>query len=77
MIEAAQQSMQLQQMPFYYPLNTPGLIQAAAAAAAGVGQPQNIMIPSAGSSAGQTTSAPPSIYYQGVYPGIKKETFSF
>jgi hypothetical protein len=61
--------MQLQQIPFYYPINTPGLIQAAAAAA-GVGPPQNIMIPSANSSGGPGTSAQPSIYYPGMYPGI-------
>ncbi|CAF4750097.1 unnamed protein product, partial [Rotaria magnacalcarata] len=27
---AAAQSMQLQQIPFYYPINTPGIIQTAA-----------------------------------------------
>jgi hypothetical protein len=72
-IEATPQSMQLQQIPFYYPINTSGIIQAAAAAAAGVGPPQNIMIPSTGSSAGPNTSAPPSIYYQGMYAGINKQ----
>ena len=61
--------MQLQHVPFFYPQS---IIQAAAAAAAGVGPPQNIMIPSAGSSGGPTAQAPPSIYYQGVYPGINK-----
>jgi hypothetical protein len=66
--------MQLQQIPFYYPINTQGIIQAAAAAA-GVGPPQNIMIPSAGSSAGPGTSAPPSIYYQ--YPGKNKKEICF
>jgi hypothetical protein len=71
--------MQLQQIPFYYPINTSGIIQAAAAAAAaGVGPPQNIMVPSAGSSGGPATSAPHSIYYQGVYSGKNKKTsFSF
>jgi len=69
--------MQLQQIPFYYPINTSGIIQAAAAAA-GVGPPQNIMIPSAGSSGGPATSAPHSIYYQGVYSGKnKKKSFLF
>jgi hypothetical protein len=68
--------MQLQQMPFYYPINT-SLIQAAAAAT-GVGPPQNIMISSGGSSGGQATAGPHSIYYQGVYPGKKiKQSFSF
>jgi hypothetical protein len=58
--------MQLQQIPFYYSVNTPGgLIQAAAA----VGQHQNIMIPSASSSAGQATQGLPPIHYAGVYPG--------
>jgi len=61
--------MQLQQIPFYYPINTSGIIQAAAAAA-GVGPHQNIMIPSGSSSGGQATQAPPSLYYPGVYPGI-------
>jgi hypothetical protein len=59
--------MQLQQIPFYYPINTSGIIQAA-----GVGPPQNIMIPSAGSSGGPATQAPPSIYYPGIYTGINK-----
>jgi hypothetical protein len=69
--------MQLQQIPFYYPINTPGIIQAAAAAAAGVGPPQNIMIPSANSSGGPNSQAQPSIYYPGVYPGmLKKLCFS-
>ncbi|CAF1556468.1 unnamed protein product, partial [Adineta steineri] len=58
------QSMQLQQIPFYYTAG--GLIQAAAAP--GVGQPQNIMMPSGSSSAGPGVAAPPSLYYSGVYP---------
>ncbi|CAF0809537.1 unnamed protein product [Rotaria sp. Silwood1] len=66
--QATPPSMQLQQIPFYYPINTSGIIQAAAAAASGVGPPQNIMIPSTSSSAGPATPAPPSIYYPGVYP---------
>ncbi|CAF2363792.1 unnamed protein product [Rotaria sp. Silwood2] len=65
--QATPASMQLQQIPFYYPINTSGIIQAAAAAASGVGPPQNIMIPSTSSSAGPATSAPHSIYYPGVY----------
>ncbi|UJR25408.1 hypothetical protein I4U23_006755 [Adineta vaga] len=49
------------QHQFFYPINTPGMIQAT-----GVGPPQNIMISSAPSSAGPTTPVPP-IYYQGLY----------
>ncbi|CAF4341956.1 unnamed protein product, partial [Adineta steineri] len=55
--------MQLQQIPFYYPVNASGLIQATA----GVGQPQNIMIPSASSSAGQASSGLPPLHYTSVY----------
>jgi hypothetical protein len=55
--------MQLQQIPFYYhPVNTSGLIQAAA------GQPQNIMISSANSSGGPGTP----LHYTGVYAGKVK-----
>ncbi|CAF4917233.1 unnamed protein product, partial [Rotaria magnacalcarata] len=64
---AAAQSMQLQQIPFYYPINTPGIIQTAATAASGVGPPQSIMIPSTSSSAGPATPAAQSIYYPGIY----------
>ena len=60
--------MQLQQIPFYYPVNSSGMIQAAT----GVGQPQNIMIPSAGSSAGPTTQGLPSFHY---HPGVYAGTF--
>jgi hypothetical protein len=67
--------MQLQQIPFYYPINS-SVIQAAAAAA-GVGPPQNIMISSGGSSGGPGTSGPHSIYYQGVYPGKNNKTIFF
>jgi hypothetical protein len=65
--------MQLQQIPFYYPINTSGIIQAAT----GVGPHQNIMIPSAGSSGGPGTQAQPSIYYPGVYTGINNIKFLF
>ena len=58
--------MQLQQIPFYYPINTSGLIQAAAAHC--VGQPQNIMIPSASSSGGQLHRSTFNILSR-VYPG--------
>lgn len=57
--------MHLQQIPFYYPMNTSGLIQAAT----GVGQPQNIMIPSTNSSAGSATPGLPPIHYAGIYAG--------
>ena len=52
------------QIPLYYQLN-PGLIQTAA----GVGQPQNIMISSANSSGGQVTPGLTPLHYAGVYPG--------
>jgi hypothetical protein len=70
-IETGSPSMQLQQIPFYYPINSQGIIQAA-----GVGPHQNIMIPSGSSSSGQGTSAPPPIYYSGVYAGIFQKIFS-
>ncbi len=57
--------MQLQQIPFYYPVNASGIIQAAANA----GQPHNIMIPSASSSAGQASSGLHPLHYAGVYAG--------
>ena len=63
------QSMQIPQMPFYYPinaLNIPG-----ASVAAGVGPSQNIMISSAGTSGGPASQVPPPLYYtSGVYQGI-------
>jgi hypothetical protein len=56
--------MQLQQIPFYYPFNASGLIQATTAS----GQPQNIMISSGNSSAGPTTPGLHPFHY-GVYTG--------
>jgi hypothetical protein len=55
-------------MPFYYSVNSSGLIQAAAA----VGQHPNIMIPSASSSGGPATPGLSSLHYAGVYPGKVK-----
>lgn len=69
--------MQLQQIPFYYPINTQGIIQATATSAQSVGPPQSIMIPSTNSSAGPGTSAPPPIYYPGVYTGIIETIYYF
>jgi hypothetical protein len=60
--------MQLQQLPFYYSLNAPGLVQANAA----VGQPQNIMIPSANSSGGSATPGLPPLHYANIYAGKVK-----
>ena len=56
--------MQLPQMPYYCPINAQGIIQAG-----GVGPPQNIMVSSGTSSAGQMMSAPTSYYYPGSYTG--------
>ena len=56
---------QLQQIPLYYSMNTPGLVQAATA----VGQPQNIMMPPPSSSVGSTTSNLSALHYAGVYTG--------
>lgn len=63
-VETTPSPMQLQQIPFYYPINTQGIIQAS-----GVGPPQNIMISSTNSSGGPGTPAPTPLYYQGVYSG--------
>jgi hypothetical protein len=57
--------MHLQQIPVYYSMNAQGLIQATT----GVGQPQNIMLPSGGSAGGQGAQGPHQLYYTGVYPG--------
>jgi hypothetical protein len=65
--------MQLQPIPFYYPVNTPGIIQTAAAS--GVGPPHNMVITQAGSSAGPVASGPPPMYYQ--YAGNSKRIIFF
>lgn len=57
--------MQLQQIPIYYSMNAPGLIQAGGT----VGQPPNIMIPTGNVSAGGAASATSPVYYTGIYPG--------
>ncbi len=64
--------MQLPPIPVYYNINPSGIIQTA-----GVGPHQNIMIPSTGSSGGQATQVPSSIYYPGVYPGTNRTKFKF
>ncbi|CAF1038237.1 unnamed protein product [Rotaria sp. Silwood1] len=61
--QATPTSMHLQQIPFYYSVNSSGMIQAAAA----VGQHQNIMIPSTSSSTGSSTPVMPPLHYAGVY----------
>jgi hypothetical protein len=65
--EANQSSMQLPQIPFFCPINPQGIIQAG-----GVGPPQNIMVSSGASSAGQVMSAPTSYYYPGNYTGMHR-----
>lgn len=77
LIEATPPSMQLQQIPFFYPINTQGMIQSAAVTASGVGPAQNIIIPSTNSSGGPATQAPHSMYYPGVYPGMFESVFCF
>ena len=57
--------MSLPQIPFYYQMNPSSLIQTAA----GVGQPQNIMISSANPSGGSMTSGPTPYHFSAVYPG--------
>jgi hypothetical protein len=57
--------MQMHSVPFYYSVNAQGLIQATPA----TGHPQNIMIPSGSSSAGQATPGMPPLQYAGIYTG--------
>ena len=57
--------MQLPQIPFYYQVNPSGLIQTTNAA----GQPQNIMISPANSSAGSVTQGLTPLHYGSVYAG--------
>lgn len=64
-IEGAPPSMPLQQIPFYYQVNPSGLIQTTNAA----GQPQNIMISQANSSAGSVNPGLTPLHYGGVYAG--------
>ncbi|CAF4230717.1 unnamed protein product [Rotaria socialis] len=63
--EAAVPLMQLPQtLSTYHPANTPGLIQVATT----FSQPQNILIPSAGSTGGPATPDRSSFHYTEVYP---------
>ena len=60
--------MQLQQIPFYYQVNSQGIVQAAGT----VGQHQNIMIQSAGAAGGPNAQGLPPLHYQSVYAGKLK-----
>lgn len=69
-LEGNPQSMQLQQIPFYYSMNGQGLIPVGGS----VGQGPNIMIPTGnvpgGGAAGSATSP---VYYPGMYSGTMKD----
>jgi hypothetical protein len=60
--------MQLQQIPFYYQVNSQGMVQAAGT----VGQHQNIMIPSASAAGGPNAQGLTPLHYQSVYAGRLK-----
>jgi hypothetical protein len=68
--------MHLPQIQICYPFNPSSMIQTTAGPVAGVGGPQNIMIPSTGASGGPSTQTQPPIFYQGLYTGIDQHTTS-
>lgn len=69
LIATTQSPMHLQQIQFCYPFNPSGIIQTTAGSVPGVGTPQNIMIPSTGTSGGPSTQTQSPMFYQGIYAG--------